>query len=226
MMRKRPVVAIDGPSGVGKSTVARRVASALGFVYVDTGALYRTVALIGDRAGISWDDGTGLADELRRHHLAFDASGTLELDGEPLGLEIRAPKMSLGASAVARHKEVRDALLEVQRRLGQGGGVVLEGRDIGTVVFPDAEVKIFLAADLEVRARRRFLELDKRGDGATFEEVLSDQQRRDHDDANRALSPLKKADDAEEIPTDLMDADEVTRQIEDKIRNSFPLTSK
>jgi cytidylate kinase len=225
-MRQRPVVAIDGPSGVGKSTVARRVASALGFVYVDTGALYRTVALIGDRAGIPWENGAGLADELRRHHLVFDATGSLELDGEPLGLAIRTPKMSLGASAVARHKEVRDALLEVQRRLGQDGGVVLEGRDIGTVVFPDAEVKIFLVADVEVRARRRFLELEKRGDSATFEEVLSDQRQRDHNDANRALSPLKKADDAKEISTDQMDADEVARQIEVKIRNSFPLTSK
>jgi cytidylate kinase len=225
-MRKRPVVAIDGPSGVGKSTVARCVATALGFVYVDTGALYRTVALVGDRAGIPWDDGAGLADELRRHHLAFDAEGSLELDGEPLGLAIRTPKMSLGASAVARHQEVRNALLEVQRRLGQDGGVVLEGRDIGTVVFPDAEAKFFLVADVEVRARRRFLELEARGDGATFEEVLSDQQRRDHNDANRTISPLKKADDAEEISTNRMNADEVARQIEVKIRNSFPLTSK
>ncbi len=226
MTRARPVVAIDGPSGVGKSTVARGVAQDLGFVYVDTGALYRAVALIGERAGIDWGAGAALAAEIVRHRLSFDTSFELLVDGDPVGLSIRTPEMSVGASTVSRHRAVRDALLGIQREMGQAGGVVLEGRDISTVVFPDAEMKIYLTASGEVRARRRFEELRSRGDSSTFVEVLESQRQRDHADATRAVAPLKKAEDAWEIDTGHMNSYEVIKKIVDKIRASFPLTSK
>jgi len=225
MTRERPVVAIDGPSGVGKSTVARLVAEALGFVYMDTGALYRTVALIGERSGIDWGCGASLAEALGGHRLSFDSGGDLLLDGTAVGGAIRTPEMSLGASAVSRHAEVREALLGVQRQLGEAGGVVLEGRDIGTVVFPDAEVKIFLTASDEIRARRRFEELRERGDSSSFKEVLEAQKRRDHADATRSLAPLRRAEDAFELDTGAMTAKGVAEQIVNKIKANFPLTS-
>jgi len=207
--RARPVVAIDGPSGAGKSTVARSLARALGFHYVDTGALYRTVAHLALLHGVPWDDGPRLAALAAAHELSFAADGDLVVDGAPVGDAIRAPLVSRGASAVARLPEVRRALLEVQRRLGAGGGVVLEGRDIGTVVFPDAEVKIFLTATAEERARRRFRELEARGEGVTLDQVARDQEERDRADSEREASPLAKADDAFELVCDGMSIDEV-----------------
>lgn len=208
-MREKPVVAIDGPSGVGKSTVARKVANTLGFVYVDTGALYRSVAWLALEHNVSWDDGPGLAELAENHRFSFGKSGDLLVDGDGVGLKIRTPEISGGASAVARHRELRDALMDVQRNLGRDGGAVLEGRDIGTAVFPDAEKKFFLTASSRVRAERRFEELRRQGVHLTLEEVEQDQRKRDEKDSNRAVSPLSMAEDAMEISCDIMTASEV-----------------
>jgi cytidylate kinase len=219
--RARPVVAIDGPSGAGKSTVARTLAKALGFHYVDTGALYRTVAYLADLHGVPWSDGAGLAALAASHDFSFARDGGLVVDGAPVGDAIRTPHVSRGASAVARLPEVRRALLDVQRRLGAGGGVVLEGRDIGTVVFPDAEVKIFLTATPLERARRRFLELEARGEAVTLDQVARDQAERDRADSEREASPLMKADDAVELVCDGMSVDEVVATIAARVAAVF-----
>jgi len=202
--RPRPIVAIDGPAGAGKSTVARRLADALGFVLVDTGALYRAVALAAEQSKISWSDEEAVGALARslvvRRALAFERDPETGLrvafDGDDVTDVIRAPHIGMGASTVSAHKPVRDALLDIQRQAGRRGGVVLEGRDIGTVVFPDAEVKFFLTARPEVRARRRFEELVAKGIRVTPEETLEDVRRRDEQDTTRAVAPLRQADDA------------------------------
>lgn len=209
MTRKRPIVAIDGPAGAGKSTVARRLADALAFVLVDTGAMYRAVALAAKRAGIAWTDGSGLGELARslvaRNALSFERDPGLGVrvklvteDGtrEDISEAIRTPEIAQGASTVSAHGEVRAELLEMQRMAGRAGGVVLEGRDIGTVVFPDAEVKFFLTASAEVRATRRHAELVAKGQAVTLEETLADVKRRDAQDEGRAVAPLKRADGA------------------------------
>jgi cytidylate kinase len=202
-------VAIDGPAGAGKSTVARALADRLRYLLLDTGALYRTVALAALREQIRWDDPERLAalseDLMARgritvehiEHSSDNGSGMrVRLDGEDVSSAIRTPDVSLGASRVSAVPAVRAALLDMQRRAGQAGGVVLEGRDIGTVVFPDAEVKFFLTASPEVRARRRHEELAARGTAPSYEETLADVERRDKADTERPVAPLKQADDA------------------------------
>jgi CMP/dCMP kinase len=214
--RERPLVAIDGPAGAGKSTVARGLAARLGYVLVDTGALYRTVALAAKRRGISWEDDAAVAAlagsliaaraiVLERGGDAPDSSALgaaggsgvrVLLEGRDVSTDIRAPDMSLGASRVSAIPAVRAALLDAQRQAGAEGGVVLEGRDIGTVVFPDAEVKFFLTASPEIRARRRFDELNARGTDVSFDATLDDVKRRDKADTERPVAPLRQADDA------------------------------
>jgi CMP/dCMP kinase len=200
-MRTRPIVAIDGPAGAGKSTVARRVADRLGFVLVDTGALYRSVALAAKRAGLDFKDATrveALAESLvRASALKFvrDAKGIKTiLSGDDVSDAIRTPDIGMGASTVSAHTGVRTALLDMQRQAGADGGVVLEGRDIGTVVFPDAEVKVFLTARPEIRAQRRYEELREKGETKLrFEDVLAEVKARDAQDENRPVAPLKRA---------------------------------
>lgn len=202
--RARPIVAIDGPAGAGKSTVARKLAEALGFVLVDTGALYRVVAVAAQRAGLPWEDAERvgpLAHALvARGAISFTrdpARGVrLSLDGDDVTDAIRVADVGMGASTVSAIPAVREALLDMQRQAGREGGVVLEGRDIGTVVFPDAEVKFFLTARPEVRARRRHDELVARGQPSTVEETLADVKRRDAQDMGRAVAPLRQASDA------------------------------
>jgi cytidylate kinase len=223
-MRPRPVIAIDGPSGAGKSTVARGLARALGFGYVDTGAIYRAIAWLADEAGTSWDDGPALAALARRHGFAFDADGALEIDGRVPGEAIRSSRISRGASVVAALPAVRAALLELQRELGRDGGVVLEGRDIGTAVFPDAEVKFFLDASVRVRARRRHAELAARGETASLEEVEREQEARDRADRERPISPLVRAGDARAIDCDDLTAAEVVEEMKRLVENRIPLT--
>jgi cytidylate kinase len=192
------VVTIDGPAGAGKTTVSRGLADRLGYTYVDTGALYRGVALAARRAGVAPDDDAGLEALLSRLDLKFvrNAESSRLYDGrEDIEDRIRTPEMSMLASAVSARPVVRRYLLEVQRRLGRQKGAVFEGRDMGTVVFPDADVKFFLDAPLAVRARRRHRELAGRSE-QTFEEVLADMAARDRNDQNRTLAPLRPADDA------------------------------
>ncbi len=202
-----PIVAIDGPAGAGKSTVSRNVADALGFVLVDTGAMYRAVALAAERAGVEWGDEARLEGVARaivtgeKLRLLPDRERgvRVELAGEDVSDLIRSAEMGIGASAVSVHPGVRHALLELQRQAGRAGGVVLEGRDIGTVVFPDAEAKFFLTAKPEVRARRRYEELIARGQDVTLEQTLKEVLARDLKDETRAVAPLRRADDAIEI---------------------------
>lgn len=204
MIRTRPIVAIDGPAGAGKSTVARGLADALGFVLVDTGAMYRSVALAAKRADVAWNDAERLGDLARRLvascALVFERDAErgvrVKLDGEDVSDAIRTPDVAQGASVVSAHHEVRAALLDLQRQAGSSGAVVLEGRDIGTVVFPDAEAKFFLTASVEVRARRRHAELVAAGRNVTFDETLADVVRRDAQDEGREIAPLKVADGA------------------------------
>jgi len=218
-------VAIDGPAGAGKSTVSSRVAAALGLPKLDTGAIYRTLALAASRAGVSWDDAAALAELARTLPLRFagNVGGSplqVFLGDEEVTAAIRTPEMSQGSSLVSRHAPVRAALLPVQRRLA-ADGVVAEGRDIGSVVLPDAEVKIFLTATAQERARRRFLELEARGERVTLEQVERDQAERDRADSEREVSPLARAADAFEIVCDGMSVDEVVSAIAARVATVF-----
>lgn len=204
------IVAIDGPAGAGKSTASRLVAARLGFALVDTGAIYRAVALAATRRGVALDDDAGLSALLPTVEIRFapppspGAGQRVLLGGEDVSAEIRTPPMSLGASRVSARPVVRAGLLDLQRRLAlapENAGAVLEGRDIGTVVFPDADLKFFVTATAEERARRRHEELRAKGDRSTYEEVLADQLRRDRDDSERDVAPLRAAGDAIVVDT-------------------------
>jgi CMP/dCMP kinase len=211
MTAARPfIVAIDGPAGAGKSTASRLLAARLGFAMVDTGAIYRTVALAAMRGGIALDDDARLGDLLPSLDIRFGppaapgAGPRVFLGAEDVSIEIRTPPVSLGASQVSARPVVRAGLLDLQRRLATAAGqrgAVLEGRDIGTVVFPDADAKFFLVATAEERARRRHAELQRKGDRSTFEEVLADQRRRDRNDTEREIAPLRPAEDAVVVDT-------------------------
>ncbi|MEO6603293.1 MAG: (d)CMP kinase [Polyangiaceae bacterium] len=225
-MSRRPVVAIDGPAGAGKSTVTKRVADELGYLLVDTGALYRVVALAAQRAGVSWEDGEAMGKfayslvNERAVELAYQkASGlSVKLRGEDVSLGIRVPEVSQGASKVSAVPAVRDALLDMQRQAGAAGGAVLEGRDIGTVVFPDAEAKFFLTANVEIRARRRFDELVGRGATPELAEVQREVAERDFRDSNRPIAPLKQASDAHIIDSSALSIDQVVARIVQRVR--------
>jgi len=192
-------IAVDGPGSSGKGTVARAVARTLGYAYVDTGAMYRAVALVALRHGIDWDDADAVAELAGRLAFEFHWDGDvlrISVDGNDVSRELRRDAIGTGASRVSRHPQVRDALLERQRNLAAQGGVVMDGRDIGTVVLPEAQLKVFLDADLEERARRRHEELLRRGEVVRFQTVLEALEARDRRDAERAVAPLKAADDA------------------------------
>ncbi len=202
-MSKYISVAIDGPSGAGKSTVARAIAAEFGFIYVDTGAIYRTVGLAAQHAGIASKDAAAVIAMLPGIHIdiAYDAAGAqcMLLDGRDVSAEIRTPTSSIYASDVSALPEVRAFLMDMQRSLAASHDVIMDGRVIGTVVLPEADVKIFLTASAAVRAQRRWLELRQKGMETPYEDVLRDIEYRDRQDSSRASAPLKAAEDAVHI---------------------------
>ena len=195
------IVTIDGPAGAGKSTVARALAKRLGFRFLDTGAMYRAVALAAMRRGVPLEDAAALGALASEIEIEFDGDRVL-VDGEDVTEAIRASAVTAAVRHVADNLQVRGRLVELQRRMGRTGNIVTEGRDQGTVAFPDAECKIFLTASPEERARRRVRHLQRRGERASFEEVLAQQTRRDREDASRPVGRMVQAEDAIEVTTD------------------------
>nr|WP_320132778.1 (d)CMP kinase [uncultured Holophaga sp.] len=211
-MSRLPLIALDGPSGVGKSTAAKRIALELGWSYLDTGAMFRATGLALQRAGLALEDPETLGTLLGQ--LRIEQRGTrILLAGEDVSEAIRTPEISRLVSAVSANPQVRRTLLEQQQRIGARGHWVVDGRDIGTVVFPEACCKIFLTASVETRARRRFLELRSKGSSITLEEVTRDLEQRDLQDSTRALAPLRKAEDAVELDSSHMSIEEVVAWI-------------
>lgn len=193
-------IAIDGPAGAGKSTIARKAAETLGYLYIDTGALYRTVGLAAMKEGKNLEDPESimsvLTDELSVELKHIDGVQRMFLNGEDVSQEIRTPEASMAASRVSAVPAVREYLFDLQKKLAKENNCVMDGRDIGTVVLPDAQVKIFLTASPEARAQRRYKELLEKGADVKFEDVLADLKERDYNDSHRAIAPLKQADDA------------------------------
>ena len=220
LQKRQPIVAIDGPAGAGKSTVTRRLAHKLGLLYLDTGAMYRGVTWLVMESGIALSDGEAIANLLQDLDLKLISPNGAELPTEVLvnGREvtkaIRTPEVTANVSAIAARSEVRQKLVEMQQEWGESGGLIAEGRDIGTNVFPDAELKIFLTASVAERARRRWQDLQNQGqENIDLKQLERDIQQRDEQDSNRAIAPLKQADDAIELVTDHLAIDEVVEKI-------------
>ena len=205
-------VAIDGPSGAGKSTIAKAVASALNIDYIDTGAMYRAVGYKMKKEGVDPADLPAVLAMLDATQIDF-RSGDIYLDEEVVNDQIRTPEMSMMASVCSQIPAVREKLVEIQRGMGMRKSVSMDGRDIGTNVLKDAEYKIYLTASAEERARRRFLELQAKGENQSFEEVLQDIRDRDHNDMTRELNPLRKAEDAIELDTTGLNIDQVVEEV-------------
>ncbi len=210
-MQTVEVIALDGPSGAGKSTTARRVAEALGWNYLDTGGMYRCVALAVTRAGLELGDPK--MPEVAAKAIIEQKGTRLFLDGEDVSEAIRTPEITKLVSPLSADAAVRDVLVAQQRRIGAKGGWVVDGRDIGTVVFPNACCKVFLIATVEARASRRYRELEAKGVKTTIEEVQQDLAQRDHQDSTRAVAPLRKAEDAWELDNGHLSIHEVVEQI-------------
>jgi cytidylate kinase len=213
---KKLIIAIDGPVGSGKSTLARRVAALMGYIYIDTGAMYRAVAIKALRRGVSLDAGNeldALASDTRIDLGQLNGTQQVFLDGEDVTNAIRSPEVSQAASKVAVVAGVRRVLVAEQRRAGEQGGVVMEGRDIGSVVFPDAQLKIFLTASPEIRAERRWREHEQKGDAIDLARTLEEIHERDGRDRERSTSPLVRAPDAVVVDSTAMEPEEVARLV-------------
>jgi cytidylate kinase len=215
-------VAIDGPAGAGKSSISKAIAEKLGYIYADTGALYRAVAFFALCSGISADNRDEIIKLLDKTDIKLvyrDGKQIVTVNGEDVSDKIRTPEVSMGASAVSAIPEVRGFLLDLQKKIAAENNIIMDGRDIGTVVLPDAQLKIYLTADARERARIRFAEM-KNTDGITLEDVLADIIKRDENDMNRAVSPLRQADDAVLVDTTNMSIDEVIEHISSLIRET------
>jgi cytidylate kinase len=222
MTSKGLVVAIDGPAGSGKTTVARKVAQGLGYTLVDTGALYRCVALAVAESSQKVQNNVAVAKIASEIEVEFERGGLSDrvwLWGKEVTKQIRTPQISQKASKISAIPELRKALLGIQRNMGAQGRVVFEGRDIGTVVFPEAEIKLFLDAAPEIRAKRRFIELERKGINDTYEETLAEVIQRDHRDRSRTVAPLRPADDATLIDTSHMSVDQIVESIIEMTKN-------
>jgi cytidylate kinase len=214
--RERLTIAIDGPSGAGKSTVASSLGRRLGYVYIDTGAMYRSVALRVKEKGIVPEDELAVGQLASSLHIIVSREGVktrIFCDGEDITEAIRTPEISRLASFISRQKRVREALVRMQREMGKEGGVILEGRDIGTVVFPDADVKFYLDAESDERVRRRYHEMVEKGMEVDFKETQQELLQRDHNDMHRSHSPLKKADDALFVDTTDRSVEEIVDEM-------------
>jgi CMP/dCMP kinase len=221
---KKPIITIDGPSGSGKSTISRNVAKRLGLQYLDTGAMYRAAALQAERTGIGFNNGPVLFKmclELDLHFIPDGDNQRLLLKDEDITLKIRTPEMDMQSSRISAVREVREAMADMQRKAGSGGGLVAEGRDMGTVIFPDAGYKFFLTASIPERARRRYLERLGRGESVSREIVEEEIRKRDEQDSGRSIAPLCPAQDAHIIDTTDMDIMQVLETIIGKIAPSI-----
>ncbi len=210
-------IAIDGPAGSGKTTVAKTLAKRLGFDYLDTGAMYRAVALFLNERGVSESDNESIEELLKNVKMDYK-DGELYLNGKKVGEEIRTAETGILASKYAKNPVVRKHLSRLQREIADNRKMVVEGRDIGTVVLPDADLKIFLTASVEERARRRYEELVKKGEKISYKEVLEQLKRRDEQDSKREVAPLKPAEDAVVIDTTKLTVDEVVDRIVELVR--------
>lgn len=206
-------IAIDGPSGAGKSSISNILADKLGYVHLDTGAMYRSVAYFALKKNIALDDEDRVVEMIHQLDLNMKTDGTIICDGEDITRKIREPHMSMAASDVSKLKNVRAALVEMQQKIASKKGYILDGRDIGTVVLTDAEVKIFLTASPEERAKRRVLQNDKNGIKTDYKTIYDEIVARDYQDSHRENSPLKKADDAIEIDSSNMTIEEVVNEV-------------
>ena len=224
---KQLTIAIDGHSSCGKSTMAKDLAKEIGYIYVDTGAMYRSVTLYAMRQGLIDAEGNINVEELEKQLADINISFQLNketgrpdtfLNGENVEAQIRTMEVSAHVSPVATLPFVRRKLVEEQQKMGEGGGIVMDGRDIGTVVFPNADLKIFVTASAEVRAERRYKELKEKGEAADYDEILENVKQRDYIDTHRETSPLKKADDALELDNSHMTIDEQRQWLLDRVR--------
>lgn len=229
-MSKFYSIAFDGPSGAGKSSLAKRVAAEFGFIYVDTGAIYRTVGLAAYRAGIDRKDENAVAALLPKLDIKMgyndEGEQRMFLNGEDVSTQIRLPEISICASDVAALPSVRAFLLGLQRKTAEENNVIMDGRDIGTVVLPDADLKVFLTASAEARANRRLLELKAKGVNAEYDDVLRDIMYRDEQDSQRASAPLKQAEDAILADTTELDFEESFRLLCDIVINKLSLQTE
>ena len=217
-------VAIDGPAGAGKSTIARKTAYNIGYIYVDTGAIYRTLALACIRRGVSAEDEEQISSVCRNVKVELkyiDGGQVMLLDGENVNDYIRTEEVSRMTSSISVYKDVREQLIDLQRNIAAKENVIMDGRDIGTFVLPNAEVKIYLTASVATRAKRRYMEQQEKGIECTIEEIEKDIEQRDYRDMNREIAPLKKADDAVEIDTSDMTIEQVTDAIEKIIKEKM-----
>ncbi|MBE6746837.1 MAG: (d)CMP kinase [Ruminococcaceae bacterium] len=217
-------VAIDGPAGAGKSTIARRVSKELGYIYVDTGALYRTVGVSALRKKVDMESDEAIASVLPETEVEMkfvDGEQKMYLNGEDVSVEIRLPEASMAASRVSAVPAVRDFLFDLQRDLARKNNCIMDGRDIGTVVLPDAQVKIFLTASPECRADRRYKELTEKGVEVNYDDVLSDIIKRDYNDSHRAVAPLKPAEDSVILDTSGFELEQSVKAIKDIIKEKI-----